>query len=699
MRDNYFSPRSIRTRLLILTSTLLLIVILCFGLIAYLGIRNSVMASSRIRLEMLSKEFANMLTQSSDALVFSSAKAAAHSSIKNYLLKPDPDTLIQVEKIFTSLQTDTSYVEIRLLDPALKTIFSVRNAGIPIPFSNDSLHSDLALLAGRLGTIGKMFRVDTTLFYPVIIPVKKDQELLGYIVKYRTIDTRPDRVAQISALIGSDAKLYVGNLDNSLWMDLAREVAAPELQNPDKRNIVEFNRGQIPVLGSVHTIATTPWQVCVEFEKPKIVKSANVFLIWISIAGIAIFIIGMAIAWTMSKNIINPLVKLTTASTQIASGQYFKPVQVNRKDEIGKLARAFNAMAIKVQNSKNELQQRAENYKMLFEKNSMPMWILKRSDFRIIDVNEAAIKNYGYSRKEFLDLKFEDLNVTESGSEETNSELSSALPLSSIYKHKRKNGSEFFVELNKDDLNYLGQEATLMVGNDVSEKLKAEAELVKNKVLQHEIITETTIQVQEKEREELGRELHDNINQILASAKLYLELIREEDISFFPTEVAKIYHYVSIAINQIRQISKQLVPPALDSTLQETLRDLTEEIESASPLRITLDTARFDEQIPDEGIKLMIYRIVQEQVNNIIKHARASDVRILLETESDSVNLEISDNGVGFDPAKKSKGIGLRNIENRVKFQKGSISIISAPGRGCTVLVTAPVTHRMKGIL
>src|SRR5690606_4772337 len=99
----------------------------------------------------------------------------------------------------------------------------------------------------------------------------------------------------------------------------------------------------------------------------------------------------------------------------------------------------------------------------------------------------------------------------------------------SIWRHKKKDGAIIMVEVTADNILYHGQPARLILANDVTEKLNAEAQLVRHRVMEKELISETTIQAQEKEREELGKELHDNINQILASTKLYLEMALKGD--------------------------------------------------------------------------------------------------------------------------------------------------------------------------
>jgi signal transduction histidine kinase len=87
----------------------------------------------------------------------------------------------------------------------------------------------------------------------------------------------------------------------------------------------------------------------------------------------------------------------------------------------------------------------------------------------------------------------------------------------------------------------------------------------------------------------------------------------------------------------------------------------------------------------------MLYRIAQEQVNNIVKYAKASEATITLKTGPRNIMLSIADNGVGFDPSQKAKGIGLKNISSRVEFYSGKLNIRTAPGKGCTLEVSIPV--------
>jgi two-component system sensor histidine kinase UhpB len=109
-------------------------------------------------------------------------------------------------------------------------------------------------------------------------------------------------------------------------------------------------------------------------------------------------------------------------------------------------------------------------------------------------------------------------------------------------------------------------------------------------------------------------------------------------------------------------------------------------------LKLDLDTSAYLQDVADEGIKLTCYRIAQVQLNNIVKHARAKSASIALIRASNQLSLTIKDDGVGFNPGKKTSGIGLRNIQNRVGFYNGTVQVESAPGKGCTLAISIPLT-------
>lgn len=226
---------------------------------------------------------------------------------------------------------------------------------------------------------------------------------------------------------------------------------------------------------------------------------------------------------------------------------------------------------------------------------------------------------------------------------------------------------------------------------DLTERKILEEELAAQKVNRQRHITEATIQAQEKERAEIGRELHDNINQILTTTKLYLDMaINEEAIR--EELLVKCHKNVSVSIEEIRKLSRSLVPPSLgDIGIKEALGEMVTELNLTQRLKIRLRTSGLSKMNIPANSKLMIYRIVQEQINNILKHSGASEAEIRLSVSGNWLQLNIADNGVGFDLQKRKKGVGLNNITSRAELHNGHIEIVSSPGNGCILKVSIPV--------
>lgn len=225
---------------------------------------------------------------------------------------------------------------------------------------------------------------------------------------------------------------------------------------------------------------------------------------------------------------------------------------------------------------------------------------------------------------------------------------------------------------------------------DITERRELEAELAAEKITKQREITEATIQAQEKERTELGKELHDNINQILSTTKLYIDMaLTETDIR--EELLQKTYRNISSAIEEIRMLSKSLVPPSLgDIGLKEAVSELIESLNISQRIKLTLKTTGIESVNMPDNIKLMAYRIVQEQVNNIIKHSRATTAEIKLAVSRKMFNITVKDNGIGFDAKRKSNGIGLSNITSRAELHNGKVDVVSSPGKGCTLKVSLP---------
>jgi signal transduction histidine kinase len=143
-----------------------------------------------------------------------------------------------------------------------------------------------------------------------------------------------------------------------------------------------------------------------------------------------------------------------------------------------------------------------------------------------------------------------------------------------------------------------------------------------------------------------------------------------------------------MAIEEIRKLSKSLVSPsAEDLGIIETINDMIGDIRWAQKIDVSFNHTGFDETKLDYGLKLTLYRMIQEQMNNILKYADATKIGISIKEQNKKLILTIVDNGKGFDLNAKRKGIGLNNIINRADVFNGKVDIETAPGQGCMVRV------------
>jgi PAS domain S-box-containing protein len=228
----------------------------------------------------------------------------------------------------------------------------------------------------------------------------------------------------------------------------------------------------------------------------------------------------------------------------------------------------------------------------------------------------------------------------------------------------------------------------------IIESKRAEEKLLKQELDKQKLIAQAMVDAQEKERAEIGKELHDNINQILSTTKLYLELAKNDShqrLNLISRSAGNIHN----AIHEIRNISRSLVPSSIgDLGLQDSVADFVESIRTTKAIHVEFYPAGdFDGRLSDKA-KLMLFRIIQEQVNNVLKHSNARNliIELILAKAERSLELSITDDGKGFNPDKvRKKGLGLSNITSRAELFGGKVTIQSSPGDGCKLRVQIPV--------
>ena len=329
-------------------------------------------------------------------------------------------------------------------------------------------------------------------------------------------------------------------------------------------------------------------------------------------------------------------------------------------------------------------------YKNLFYKSPLPICVCEAETFQFVEVNEATVQLYGYTRKELMKMTAFDIM-----SPEEKQELQQSLPKANhsnrpsiLRKHIKRNNETIFVEVWAHAINYKGSNAWLVLVNDITEKIQLQNQLVEEKIRRQQEIAKAVIDAQENERETLGRELHDNISQVLTTARLYLTCARDTP-AMQENMIDRSRETISSAIEEIRRLSKSMIETFHKEVgLELSLNDLIENIRLVQRCNIILKFSVPDEQRLDDKLKMTIFRIVQEQLNNTIKHAEASEVQIAIMQKSRSLQVTIADDGKGFDTARKRKGIGITNIISRTELFNGRVKIDSSPGNGCRMQVS-----------
>jgi PAS domain S-box-containing protein len=255
--------------------------------------------------------------------------------------------------------------------------------------------------------------------------------------------------------------------------------------------------------------------------------------------------------------------------------------------------------------------------------------------------------------------------------------------------YEMKNGATAWIHFSATPVIETGQvKGICITGQDITEKKLMEQEIIAQKIEEQKKIARAIIKAQEKERNHLGQELHDNINQILASVKLYLSAAGQTN-----EEIRKLIgrpiELINSSIDEIRSLCSNLVTPFKDIDLEELIRDLLRKLAHNAPIKTDLTYSISNESLPDD-LKLNIYRILQEQLNNIAKHANAKEVNVSVQADSGSIRVVVLDDGKGFDLNEKRKGIGISNMINRIESFNGTVAIESSPGKGCRIMIKAP---------
>jgi signal transduction histidine kinase len=355
------------------------------------------------------------------------------------------------------------------------------------------------------------------------------------------------------------------------------------------------------------------------------------------------------------------------------------------------LYKTENARAMTEMSTKYETEKKEQQIKLLNTKTALQQLSIFNQSLAL-DKQKLALTNKD------LEINNKDLRIQRNESEIREKALETKQQKQKIESLKQKT---LIQQLQISQRNiYLAVTAGLLLAGACiayliynHRKLAEQARLQSEINKQQEIAARAVLTAEERERRRIATDLHDGVGQLLSAALMNLNGLFKK-LSFDDTETQladRSLALVTESYDEMRSISHQMMPNALlKAGLASAVKEFLDKIDS-SQLRINLETAGLNERL-DEQTETVLYRVIQETVNNVIKHARASKLDIQLVKDEDGISATIEDNGQGFDSSKiKGKeGIGLKNILSRVEFLKGTVDFDSSPGKGTLVAIHIP---------
>jgi PAS domain S-box-containing protein len=408
-------------------------------------------------------------------------------------------------------------------------------------------------------------------------------------------------------------------------------------------------------------------------------------------------IIGIVLA---TRALTGPIQSLVEGTRSIAAGDLTARIPVKSSDEMGVLAESFNQMAEQLQARNEEL---TEAYETLSEREARLRLITEVTTDALYEWDVQTGKTqwshsyrtlFGYPDEGQHEHMWWQERLHPEDLDRALAELESALQnrqdfLSFEYRYQRADGSYAYI-VDKGFIFY----------DDESKPLRHVGAMID--ITDRVTLSEAQARAALEERQRLARELHDSVTQSLYSLTLLAEASRrmalDGNTEKMIGNIARLGETAQQALKEMRLLVYELRPLALETTgLVEALQHRLDAVEKRAGVEAQLKVESNCDLSAD--VENGLYRIAQEVLNNSLKHAEATRVSVRLLADSQCVEVEITDNGKGFDPqaVRDQGGMGLGNIQERTESLGGEVAFVSKSGEGTQVLVRVPLNRSNRG--
>ncbi|WP_162909673.1 ATP-binding protein [Aggregatilinea lenta] len=485
-------------------------------------------------------------------------------------------------------------------------------------------------------------------------------------------------------------------------------------------------------------------------SEERVAQAMSVGMRGVLIVTLIAAISGLGIAWFLTWLLTRPVLQITHVATSVKNGDLSLRAPVWANDEIGGLGRAFNAMIDSLQRSRQELEQ---SNQQLTERNNELGVLYDLA--RIAGRPHTPGSVLGYSLRRGLDVIEADAGMIISFAGDTLS-IAASFNLSQVFLEIGTHDPEamtFFRTLTEhDEVCYipdiaahpaapeslivasqreslttyvlvpllskntvLGALAILsaqpMVLDERNQRLLAGIcgqlsvtiennhlweELKQKERLRAQLLSKV-VSAQEDERQRISRELHDETGQALTSLLIQLKILeRQNTLDAMKSQVQEMRNATAQTLQEVRRLAADLRPAALDDLgLIAALESYIEEYTRATDIPVSFKTQHLENVRLPHNVEITLYRVIQESLTNIARHAEATHVEVSLALERSTIRVLIVDNGCGFDIERTlgadERGLGLLGMQERIELISGTLKLESQSGQGTRIQIQLPV--------
>jgi PAS domain S-box-containing protein len=512
---------------------------------------------------------------------------------------------------------------------------------------------------------------------------------------------------QGQALLMSKDGILIAHPDKTRVMNDNERLVNPcghEPLPPQGSVSISQSNGSGGLLVACASVKSLEWYVIVQqplaeaFLPMKSVLVRSVVLL----AGMLAVAIAASLVLTRLFSI--PLNLLLAGTYRIGSGDLDHRIDMPRRDEIGRLSAAFDHMVVDLRRWSQKLTESEERYRLMAESVQDMIFSLDREG-RILYANRRAQTVSGYDLQELLGrdcLEF----LSNTSRTEIRTRFRKGLPLG------LKQGLELEVELLTHGRNRRIMEVQLVqvispskrlqfygVARDVTQRKEAEQKLLEYQQQLRSLASELSL-TEARERKRIAADLHDRIGQALALTRINLGTLKagmhsEKKIA----SIEETIDLIEVTIKEVRTLIFELSSPLLyEVGLKAAVEQLVEQIQDQHGIPITLGDDGQQKPLSIDG-SVVLFQAVRELLLNVVKHASARHVAVSMSRRNDAVEVEVEDDGVGFDVAARAfkpgpqGGYGLFSVRERLEYLGGSVTVESSPGRGTRAALALTLNH------